>query len=140
MTDNEIIKALEEYRNSKIVQSDNGVISIGNILDLITRQKEQIESLISGQETLQKALNEKIAEVESLKHSLKETQNEAKYFFTERQSLNKQIVKEFAERLKAKSSCCVASQNGQELYETKRYTIKAIEIDKLVKEMVGDAE
>ena len=45
MTDNEIIKALEEYRNSKIVQSDNGVISIGNILDLINRQQAEIERL-----------------------------------------------------------------------------------------------
>ena len=45
MTDKEIIKALEEYRNSKIVQSDNGVISIGNILDLINRQKAEIERL-----------------------------------------------------------------------------------------------
>ena len=45
MTDNEIIKALEDYRNSKIIQSDNGVISIGDILNLINRQKAEIEAL-----------------------------------------------------------------------------------------------
>jgi hypothetical protein len=45
MTDNEIKKALECYRNSKIIQAENGVISIGDIIDIINRQQAEIERL-----------------------------------------------------------------------------------------------
>jgi hypothetical protein len=45
LTDVEIKKALECYRNSKIIQVENGVISIGDILDLINRQQAENERL-----------------------------------------------------------------------------------------------
>ena len=94
MTDEDIVKALEccsvasfttchdcPYGENQFKNHCSFTLS-GDALDLINRQKAEIEALIAGQETLQK--------------TLKESQHEAKYFFTERQSLNKQIVKEFA--------------------------------------------
>ncbi len=75
MTDNEITKAMEDYRNSKIIQSDNGVISIGDILDLIKRKDQQIEALTTDKETLQKHIAEKEAEIERLEKRLKAVQD-----------------------------------------------------------------
>ena len=51
-----------------------------------------------------------------------------------------EAIKEFAERLKEKAGYVVAERDGQELYETKNYSINAIKLDNLVKEMVGDTE
>lgn len=96
MTDNEIIQALEDYKNSKILQTENGVISIGDILDLINRIKEankhhekaesfaekafklheeetkikdkEIEILIRKKEALKDEIAEKDAEIMRLKH------------------------------------------------------------------------
>lgn len=151
MTDNEIMKAIKDYSNSKIIQSDNGVISIGDILDLINRQKaeneeliskldeleseytfykisaqEQIEALIAGQETLQKALNEKIAEVEALEGNLYTISSACK-------QRRDESVKEFAERLKEKQQTFIGDEYAYKF-------IYLIEIDNLVKEMVGDSE
>ena len=83
MTDNEIIKAWEcctdemgctkgcPCFNPKAKGSHCTVakkFELENLtLDLIKRQKEQIESLIAGQETLRKALTEKDAEIEKLR-------------------------------------------------------------------------
>jgi myo-inositol-hexaphosphate 3-phosphohydrolase len=67
LTDNEIINAFEE-----LIDKYNGngshdtYIIVKNALDLITRQNEQIEGLIAGQETLQKYIAEKDAEIENL--------------------------------------------------------------------------
>lgn len=77
MTDNEIIKALESCSERDDCEGClyghfcNGdlTIIVKYALDLIKRKDEQIEGLIAGQETLQKALNEKIAEIERLKNS-----------------------------------------------------------------------
>lgn len=99
MTDNEIIKALEccsdtvNYQCNKCplyVDCEKAVIA-ECALDLINRQKEQIESLIAGQETLQKALNEKIAEVEALNGNLYTVSSACK-------QRRDEAVKEFAER------------------------------------------
>ena len=132
MTDNEIIKALE-YCQSETTENCNkcplvfkGACQqecLRKAFDLINRQQAEIEKQRIMLEAIEDAVNPLPFETDYDK-SIKQAKSEA--------------IKEFAERLKAKSSCCVASQNGQELYETKSYTIKAIEIDNLVKEMVGD--
>ena len=116
MTDNEIIKALEEYRNSKIVQSDNGVISIGNILDLINRQQAENKELKTENLILsQKRFNifERIEFTDKLKKQIKS-----------------EAIKEFAERLKKEYT---------ETFLVSGDTVIEI-LDNLVKEMVGDAE
>ena len=76
MTDNEIIKALEccktpECSNcAKCPQQGLGTDCLGELitatLDLINRQKAEIESLIAGQETLQKELP-KVIKAEAVK-------------------------------------------------------------------------
>lgn len=139
MTDNEIIEGLKLCTNEEekyckgcpFIDEMNCVNSLTkHALDLIKRKDEQIEALIAGQETLQKALNEKIAKIENyerymgnlarknreLLHSLKRTKFEA--------------VKEFAERLK--------ERRGVNFPFTRTVFIE--DVDNLVKEMVGDTE
>ena len=73
MTDNEIIKALEccsSYcRNECSYYNDD--LCMENMqkqaIDLINRQKAEIDGLIAGQESLQKHLAEKNAEIESIR-------------------------------------------------------------------------
>lgn len=45
MTDADIVKALEDYQNSPIIFTKKGIISIGDIIDLINRQQAEIERL-----------------------------------------------------------------------------------------------
>ena len=98
MTDNDIIKALECCTKSQTNEDckklrctffDEDIDMCGtinsetiiqqNALDLINRQKEMIDGLIAGQETLQKALAKKNAEIESLKEALKDLKREMSY-------------------------------------------------------------
>lgn len=150
MTDKEIIKALEEYRNSKIVQSDNGVISIGNILDLINRQQAEIESItekFNCQQTvyadLSKIIKEKNTEIERLNKentilsrnadtAFQDGLNEAQELYAEeiKSRVKTEAIKEFAE------NCKKGLRTGEIIMDK---SIRDI-IDNLVKETVGDTE
>ena len=102
-----------------------------NALDLINRQQEMIDAFIAGQETLQKALAEKIAEIERLNSDLR-VWNDIAHRETEYVEIAKaEAIKEFAERVKMAF-----------YYEFDEIipSIMADNIDNLVKEMVGDAE
>lgn len=73
------------------------------IADLINRQKEQINGLIAGQETLQKHLAEKNAEIERLnkritgqKHALFEQQSYTAELQNELKTVKSEAIKEFA--------------------------------------------
>lgn len=69
MTDSEIIKALEDILKNfdgKVVD----FMAISSAIDLINRQKAEIEALIAGQETLQKYIAEKNAEIEETQKHL----------------------------------------------------------------------
>lgn len=122
-------------------------------LDLINRQQEMIDGLIAGQETLQKALADKQAEIDRLQHILVSFMSEVerweyKYgvdtsripqiaiLGTEKGSIIKHIaseaIKEFAERLKEK----VESYDVYDGYKiTIRFAVEEDTIDNLVKEM-----
>ena len=137
MTDKEIIKALEFCKDCSININEE-------ILDLINRQQEQLEAAIAGQETLQKALAEKNAEIERRKNNLfcKVVIDEGKMrnivnekvaeFELDIESIKSEAIRAFAERLKAEQSF----YDGQ---ETRIYLTEK-DLDNLVKEMVGDTE
>ena len=86
--------------------------------DIIKWQQEEIERLKTDLEDL-------ITEYEAYKEAVEVALVEARA----------EAIREFAEKLKEKASSCVMSQNGQEIPETKSYTISALCIDELVKEM-----
>ena len=97
------------------------------LLDLINHQQEMIDALIAGQETLQKALAEKIAEIERLQKENNQFADIGKMY----SEIKAEAIKEFAERVKM-----AFYYEFDEIFPS----IMADNIDNLVKEMVGDAE
>ena len=144
MTDAEIIKALEccstgifvcDTEACPLKDSVPDTIAACRFelvilaLDLINRLQADKEALIAGQETLQKALAEKNAEIEELKTVFD-------YDFSKFESeydskIKAEAIKEFAKRLKSDMSYS---------YLLGREFCTGITIDNLVKEMAGDAE
>ena len=130
---------------------------IKTTLDLINRKDETIEALISGQETLQKALSEKNAEIERLKKEL----NIVSILYEDEQERYNELldskcdrciakdkaeaIKEFAERLKNKIisdtayGCDSSQHSGYYDYSIKIGDIPEY-IDNLVAEMVGESK
>ena len=131
MTDAEIIKDLLFVAHCCHVEYNEIRVDVLllNALDLINRQQEMIDAFIAGQETLQKALAEKIAEIERLNSDLR-VWNDIAHRETEYVEIAKaEAIKEFAERVKMAF-----------YYEFDEIipSIMADNIDNLVKEMVGD--
>lgn len=118
MTDNEIVKALEicsgggNCRDCPYDQT--GCEFEKDALDLIKRQKAEIERLKEAYAVYEETTGLKWAKTEA--------------------------IKEFVEKLKADASSIVAVENGRELYETKYYQISEVRLDCLVKEMTEDAK
>ena len=104
MTDNEIIKALECCRDCNCKECpccriiDGGThcteIDEEQILDLINRLKAENEALINGQETLQKYISEKNAEVEKLTKENEQFADIGKMY----SEIKSEAIIEFAER------------------------------------------
>lgn len=133
MTDAEIVKALECHNTCNLSSCrecplyDTGECSVelcGYALDLITRQKAQLENqsenfkrLVAEHRKLQTDYSSMQSTLAKMSMGVAETRNEA--------------IKEFAERLKK------TFPQDDFLRSTKRISE---DIDNLVKEMVGDAE
>ena len=134
MTDNEIIKALECCANNPnecvcyeskcplFGQKSIDILS-KNALDLIKRQKAEIERL-----------EERILEVQRCDQELIETLH--KIHEKKEKTTKAEAVKEFAEELKEhKIDVDVSYGYGREQYTE---AVAVIDIDNLVKEMVGE--
>ena len=143
MTDNDIIKALENCKNNGdckdcILNPHVGnygyctSIAIEAALDLINRQKAEIkrsEALVKEIYSLNKELiddvNNKSKYIYELEDKLKAEKADVMYF---KDQIRAEAIKEFAERLKEKS------------YTPKPYGISGVvdvyEIDRLVKEIM----
>ncbi len=129
---NALEKAINEYA-AEDVGSPKYFKLIIAILDLFNRQQAGKEALIAGQETLQKALAEKIAEIERLKNECFCIANERDAIKDCLDTAVEEAIEEFAERLK---------EHAYRL-PTSFFEIKAVNeswIDAILKEMVGDAE
>jgi peptide deformylase len=85
MTEAEIMKALECYRNSKIIPTEEGCISIGDIIDLINRKNAEIEDLQHEKTELQ--------------HKIEKLNLENLQMVASIKGLEARAIKEFAERL-----------------------------------------
>ena len=127
MTDNEIIKAWE-WHTSPVINGRMKIYSAvvecsselaNNTLDLINRQKAEIERL-------HKAIKVQDIMIEQQDYKLKTAKSEA--------------IKEFAERLTDKIcenvNKSLDNPNGYDYYPMDVYA----DIDNLLKEMVGDSE
>ena len=133
MTDEQIIKALECCNDGACeycpIGGDNCIQRSRNeAIKLINHQKAEIERLelaLSAQKAFNLTKPETVEEV-------------AKYYSVNKDIIKSEAIKEFAERLKEKASSVVTSCQGYEIYETKQYNISAVDLDNLVKEMVGE--
>ena len=154
MKDKEIIKALEEhyrqidagysthleYGGKGDEHEEKYLYMLRNVLDLISRQKDEIEGLITAQETLQRyvaKLNKELARADArvvcIGRSNGKTEMQRQFMQSAINEIKAEAIKEFAKRLKAKSypfACAIGVENA--------VTIR--EINDLVKEMVGDTE
>ena len=126
MTDSELIKALE----NKVQGSDYACFEDYEILDLIKRQKAELEAIKDKRAMVFKLSEEQINEVkEDVLKSVEYNEREIKA----------EAIKEFTERLKNKIKTeCNPYGKPTFDYDT---SIKILNfIDNLVKEMVGDKE
>ncbi|MBE6784167.1 MAG: hypothetical protein E7536_09180 [Ruminococcaceae bacterium] len=112
----------EITKNEKIIEAANNLIDI---------QKSEIEALIAGQETLQKYIAEKDAEIEKLNAYISRCESGEEYWVKCLLERPAEAVKEFAERLKKEWNLKTEYANN---------IVFADDIDNAVKEMVGDAE
>ena len=121
MTEAEVIKALELCKDPMASCSECFLVVsdrycertlMGNALDLINRQKAENEKLQSDNSSMQSTLAKMSMGVEEAKA---------------------EAIKEFAERLKDKQQTFISDEYAYKF-------IYLIEIDNLVKEMVGDTE
>ena len=142
MTDNEIIKALECCASEDLMtlncghcpnqQSNCMHILYKSSLDLINRQKVEIEELTKDGETIALALIKAKAEIESLNKEVKYWEAETKEARADIVQSNAEAIKEFAERLCEKEECFITDDGFEE------YFVNSKDIYYLKKEMVGD--
>ena len=139
MTDNEIIKAVECCTTNGAsckdcpafvkVDRSNCKKFFKGAIDLINRQKAEKEALINGQETLQKYMAEQKAEIRKYKNCYEQVKWERDLFEEQCKTAKAEAIKEFAERLKK------SGFNGMDVVIPEE-----VDIDNLVKEMVGNNE
>lgn len=171
MINNEIVKAWNEeiHLANYVDESYRNGISISLIektLDLINRLQADKEALIAGQETLQKALAEKNAEIERLKDAILTIeeclcesdwdeiavycmQNDPEMTACIKANIKIEAIKEFVEILKKHIKSLEYNANTprktitvQMLYDQINWILKEVmpqTIDGALKEMVGES-
>ena len=160
MTDNDIIKALECcYIKGKTCDdcpaNDFDCLLLEKMaIDLINRQKAENLSLQNKVELLEQAMKmskedsnksaksamevirKQEAEIKRLECSAKQWEETARQLYISKENIKAEAIKEFAERLKEhKIDIDVSFGYGKEVYTE---AVAVIEIDNLVKEMVGE--
>ena len=126
LTDNEIIKAWVVIKERKRTPTK---YLINETLDLINRQKAEIERLEKGNTALMNERNTLSANLEFLQKVEKNCREERNSLWYRVQTAKAEAYKEFAERLKKKYPWL-----NDYLYSTKKIVE---DIDNLLKEMVG---
>ena len=126
MTDNEIIKALECCKTGDDCKGCpyyvNELYNCGehfneDVLDLINRQK---------------------AEIDMWKSSAELWEGDAKALFISRENIKAEAVKECIEKIKTRSSSCVATKDGIVIASSRTYTVSEVDLYEIEKEMVGE--
>ena len=148
MTDNEIIKALEYCFTNDFGKTNCNKCAFytatakcvddmqNAVIDFINRQKEEIKSLIAGQETLQKHITNLCAEIERLEKELMKCKLEKEMLYQTVEEIKFEATKEFAEKFaKALSEFDMSSVGLPDYDRGYKDCMTAIEdtIDSLVK-------
>ena len=128
--DGDKIRPHHKYTDDLYIGSDNACRFglLGEVLDLINHLQADKEALIAGQETLQKCIAEKMAEIERLQEQNKMIEGASIIFNGGVKYVRAEAIKEFAKELE---NCFCVSKEYLEITSI---------IDNLVKEMVGDSE
>lgn len=156
LTDNEIIKAMKGcactpdckwcpyYDPKKEYEEKCYIRRNRDFNNLMKHKDEQIEALIAGQETLQKYISEKDAEIERLKDKLDTAKREIvetiPLIEEDIKIAKAEVVKEIIERLEAEIT--ISDKYVRRYNDTKdrTYNNSLREALKIVKEMVGEDE
>lgn len=137
MTDKEIIKALELF---EILVCDTNAQreTICSALDLINRQEEMIDGLIAGQETLQKALAEKNAEIERLEKQLNSKYKWENMLDKKIKEVKAEAIKEFAKAYKDQIKNYTGMFTDEGFYVSLDAVLSAVDfvLNKTLEEMV----
>ena len=153
MNDNDIIKAIEHCLSRAECYDCPGNPHIGNYgyctdnllrnaLDLINRQKAEIERLKAENKTAQTERDQWYAEYHSVKFDLKQSKmyensahKLAEDYIAKFRTARAEAIKEFAERLKNKSDYCYLGN-----IDSLAYRILEKDLNALVKGMTEEAE
>ena len=141
MTDNDIIKALECCTVCSSIETcgecpyvecptRKGCVGemVKDALDLINRLQYDVEIKESVIKTLFVDIDKKKAEIERLQNAYKQCAWERDIFLDELKTAKSEAIKEFAERLKEEAT----------VDDDSTWWVANIDIDNLVKEMVGE--
>ncbi len=136
MTDNEIIKALEWLDKTMGSCSSDDEYIYGNIiLDLINRQKAEIERL----QEYYKLYNARMEEIEELRTEIEHLTGNLKFVrgtverqLAELKTAKSEARKEFAEELRSKARKYTEYDEGG--WDRDVYAVEVAEIDKVLKE------
>jgi predicted RNase H-like nuclease (RuvC/YqgF family) len=158
MTDNEIVKSLEICTGKRLLEDcpecpnyeseSRCKVRLSEVaLDLINRQKAELQKVKAElKETTEKfncqqyvytdlsdIIREKNAEIEKLQSDNSSMQSTLAKMSMGVEQAKAEAIKEFAERLKEKQQTFISDEYAYKF-------IYLIEIDKLVKEMVGESD
>lgn len=127
MTDNEIIKALEEYvKENEFEYFHSNTMGeyplIRKALDLINRLQDEIEKLEKETQNKERAYNDEFC-------LRKEWQTKCQELLKDKQTIKSEAYKEFAERLKEKSFETIRN------YGLTKDVVEVCDIDDLLKEL-----
>ena len=155
MTDKQIIKALECCA-SPVTTSNCGECTYRGVTwcatrlkidaaDLIEKQQKKIEhykearnKLLSASKLLSKQVDEQQEKIESLKKTSKSLYEAFEAACDFEYKIRRKAITEFVSKLKSKADYSAMIYRGEEIYESKTYSIQATILDDIVNETVGD--
>lgn len=153
MTDKQIIKALECCGMNRECPLDCPYAGDGlctdnlkrDAADLIEKQQKKIEhykevrnKLLSASKLLSKQVDEQQEKIESLKKTSKSLYEAFEAACDFEYKIRRKAITEFVSKLKSKAYCSAMVFRGEEIYESKTYSIQATILDDIVNETVGD--
>lgn len=135
MTDNDIICAMLRYSKTNILKVDGELISIGDILDLINRKNEEIESLKNHTDFLKSELNKVKEKLYGITGKWDGTLGGIDKVANE---VRAEAFKECIEKIKSRSTKAVMTDHEIVVAGSATYQISEVKLFEIEKELAGE--